>query len=64
MHVTLNVTTNLTSGGSLLRMDAELAIGSRAQTLVGRGYVMNLKVGTGRFGHGMSYNHFPAVSRL
>ena len=44
-----------------MRMDAGIPIGSRAQTLVGRWFVMYLKVATKRFGPGMSSNHFPAV---
>ena len=61
MHVTLNVVMRITAGGSLLRMDADLPIGSRVQTLVGRWCLMYLKVGTKRFGPGMSSNHFPGV---
>ena len=61
MHVTLNVTLRITAGGSLLRIDVDLHIGSRVQILVGRWFLMYLKVGTKRFGPGMSSNHFPAV---
>ena len=50
-----------TSGGSLLRMDADLLIGSRPQTLVGRWFLIYLKVATRRFGPGMRSNHLPAV---
>ena len=53
--------TRITAGGSLLRMDAGIPIGSRSQTLVERWFLMYLKVATKRFGPGMSSNHFPAV---
>ena len=52
----MNVDTNVTSGTSLLRMDAGIPIGSGMQNPSWLLFVMNLKVETERFGSGMVSN--------